>query len=325
MKVLGPTRHSRLNEGLAVVYLLLGLCYVLCLVSYHQQDPSLNTATSIVRPLNLIGRVGASVSDFSLQSFGLAAFAIPVLLVLLSWKWLRSESIDSQFIKIIGALALVVAICTLFSLGPQWRPFSGSIAPGGLIGVLLADYLTGELNPTGAILFTAAVAILSLYLVSTFSLAMVGRRLSGPAARWQAWRERRRQYKAERAEAKARFRQERKLEAARIAATAQAPIHTEPERVPRARRAVTPEPASAPIPEPAPVDEQVAAVDFAPPFQRISRSGPWRTWIATRPRRTRHLSISARALTSNLKRNPLSASHRRKKCARRSGFLPRIY
>jgi S-DNA-T family DNA segregation ATPase FtsK/SpoIIIE len=259
MNVLGPTRHSRLNEGLAVVYLLLGLCYVLCLVSYHQQDPSLNTATSTIRPLNLIGRVGADVADVSLQSFGLAAFAIPVLLVMLSWKWLRSEPIESQFIKVVGACTLVAAVCTLFSLGPLWHPFFGTVAPGGLIGVMTADFLTSELNPTGAILSTAAVAILSLYLVSTFSLAKVVGWLAPMAARWKAWRERRRLVKAERAEAKARAKEERRFEAQRIAAEKAAArsgtsapepaAQAEPAVVPRARRSV----AMAPLPEPEPL------------------------------------------------------------------------
>ncbi len=299
MKVLGPTRHSRLNEGLAVVYLLLGLCYVLCLVSYHQQDPSLNTATSVVRPLNLIGRVGADVADFSLQSFGLAAFAIPVLLVMLSWKWLRSEPIDSQFIKVVGAVTLITAVCTLFSLGPPWHPFAGTIAPGGLIGVLLADYLTSELNPTGAIIATAAVGILSLYLVSTFSLGMLARLSAGPIARWRVWRERRRLQKIERAEAKARLKEERKFEAQRIAAekaaqrtaqntAAKAPepfVQPQAEIVPRTRRSATisptpePEPVHpTPSPEPPPpiedipirtledLDRRSPSSDDAPPF-----------------------------------------------------------
>jgi DNA segregation ATPase FtsK/SpoIIIE, S-DNA-T family len=299
MKVLGPTRHSRLNEGLAVVYLLLGLCYVLCLVSYHQQDPSLNTATSTVRPLNLIGRVGAHVADFSLQSLGLAAFAIPVLLVMLSWKWLRSEPIESQFIKVIGACSLVTAVCTAFSLGPPWRPFAGTIAPGGLIGVFMADYLTSELNATGAIIATAAAGILSLYLVSTFSLGMLARWFSGPISRWQAWRERRRVLKALRVETKARLREERKLEAQRVATekaarktAAKAPeptVQPQAEIVPRTRRAVN----IAPIPEPEPVhptpppeppppiedipirtledlDRRAPSPDDAPPFDLVT-------------------------------------------------------
>ncbi len=175
MKLLGPTRHERLNEGLAVVFLLLGLCYVLSLVSYHQTDISWDTATgSLHRPLNLIGRAGAHVSDASLQVLGLGSFALPILLLALAWKWIRSEEIDAQLIKVIGGTALVAGVCTGLSFMPlMLRPFSGAIAPGGLIGVLLADYLVTNLNVTGALLTTAAVIVLSLYLVSTFSMKMV--------------------------------------------------------------------------------------------------------------------------------------------------------
>src|SRR5690242_6047491 len=117
MTLLGPTRHPRLNEGTAVVFLLVGLCYILSLVSYHQQDISLNTAIAeSVRPQNLIGRAGAHVSDFSLQVLGLGSFGIPVLLLGLAWKWLRSEEIQAQFIKLSGGTMLVLGMCTAFAL-----------------------------------------------------------------------------------------------------------------------------------------------------------------------------------------------------------------
>jgi len=85
MKFLGPTRHPRLNEALAVVYLFAGIFLILSLVSYHPFDPSLNTATGLVKPGNLTGRVGAAISDFLLQTLGLAAYAVPLLILLLGW------------------------------------------------------------------------------------------------------------------------------------------------------------------------------------------------------------------------------------------------
>jgi hypothetical protein len=48
MKILGPTTHSRLNEGGGVVFLAVGVALTLSLISYHPNDPSFNTATSTV-------------------------------------------------------------------------------------------------------------------------------------------------------------------------------------------------------------------------------------------------------------------------------------
>jgi DNA segregation ATPase FtsK/SpoIIIE, S-DNA-T family len=197
MKILGPTRHPRLNEGMAVVFLLLGLVFLLSIVSYHPQDISFNTASAEPRPLNLIGRVGAHASDLSLQLFGLGAMAIPLLLLMLAWKWLRSEEIGAGLVKIFGAVAFVLCLCTAAALGPDWKPFAGAIPAGGMAGMVLADALVSELNPTGAILTTIACFFLSLFLISKFSFTMLAAWFAGPVAlvrrlvlSYRAWRER---------------------------------------------------------------------------------------------------------------------------------------
>ena len=65
MKYLEPTRHPRLNEAMAVVYLFSGLFVFISLVSYHPFDPSLNTASGALQPVNLTGRTGAFLADLS--------------------------------------------------------------------------------------------------------------------------------------------------------------------------------------------------------------------------------------------------------------------
>ena len=104
MKFLGPTRHPRLNEACAVVYLLAGMFLFLSLISYSPFDPSWNTATVSVKPVNLTGQVGAALSDLLLQGFGFAAYAIPILILGLSWKWLRSSPMTSAWAKLGGAM-----------------------------------------------------------------------------------------------------------------------------------------------------------------------------------------------------------------------------
>ncbi len=121
MKFLGPTRHTRLNEAVAVVFLFAGLFVLLSLVSYHPFDPSWNSATGLVKPGNLTGRVGAAISDFLLQTLGLAAYTVPLLILLLGWKWVRSSTIEAPWIKLMGGLMLVAATCTAFGLAPEWR------------------------------------------------------------------------------------------------------------------------------------------------------------------------------------------------------------
>src|SRR5580658_814740 len=198
MKYLGPTRHARLNEASAVVFLFVGLFVFFSLSSYHPFDPSLNTASAPAQPVNLTGLAGAYFADFFLQTLGLGAYAIPVLILILGWMWIRSAEIGSSGIKLIGGFLLVASTCCALGLIPDWRPIAGAIPAGGQIGSILADAMVGSLNLMGAILATMACWIVSLYLVSTFEMAHVlvwFRRpwqwITGAAARFHAWREER--------------------------------------------------------------------------------------------------------------------------------------
>ncbi|HEY6347417.1 MAG TPA: DNA translocase FtsK 4TM domain-containing protein [Bryobacteraceae bacterium] len=199
MSYLGPTRHPRLNEAIAVVYLFTGLFVFISLASYYPFDPSLNTASGALKPVNLTGRAGAYLADFFLQTLGFGAYSIPTFLWIMGWKWLRSKPIGAAWIKSIGAAALVGSTCALLGLLlPDWRPIARLIPPGGLAGLVLASSLAGYFNLTGAVLVASAVWIVSLYLVSKFEMSRLPRWFGVPigwarmlAGRLAAWREER--------------------------------------------------------------------------------------------------------------------------------------
>src|SRR5580658_3155798 len=138
MKFLEPTQHPRLKEAVAVVFLFTGLFVFLSLASYHPFDPSLNTASEVVKPGNLTGRTGAFLADFFLQAFGLGAYAIPVLIFWLSLKLIWASKIDSAWAKLCGAVMLIGATCAALGLFSSWRPIAGVIPAGGLVGFALA-------------------------------------------------------------------------------------------------------------------------------------------------------------------------------------------
>jgi S-DNA-T family DNA segregation ATPase FtsK/SpoIIIE len=165
-------RHPRLNEATGVLCLFLGLVLFLSLASYYPLDPSWNTVTdSAAKAVNLIGPLGAVVADLFLQSLGLAAYSIPVLILTLGWKRIRASRVGSTWIKLAGSILLIAATAGGFGLIPDWRPIAGAIPAGGVIGSVIAAYLEGTLNVTGAVLATTAAWIASLYLVSTFEMA----------------------------------------------------------------------------------------------------------------------------------------------------------
>src|SRR5579872_1476224 len=213
MRLLGPTRNPRLNEAWGVVFLFTGTFLLLSLISYSPQDPSWNTAAGAGVVSNLTGRVGAHIADFCLQVFGLAAFGLPLLFVLLAWWWVRSVEIKEPLARICGSLLLVSSVCTLLSLGGNWRPIGQVVPASGLVGSLLSDFLATRFNRLGAALLTGTCLILSAYLISTFSMAKLAVWFAGPLAllnrqreRFANWRARR----AERAIERARLRAERR-------------------------------------------------------------------------------------------------------------------
>ena len=224
MKFLGPTERPRLNEVVALVMLLAGLCAILSLASYSPLDLSSNTVSKAAKPNNLLGEVGAYGADFALQVLGFAAYALPFALFSLGWKWVRSASIDGPGVKTFGFVLLLLAVAAAFGLWSEWHPFGGLIPASGLMGLLLAGFLVTHFNELGAWLLTMVAITLSLYLVSTFHIRMIGQWFAAPIAffhrlsdRFADWRELRAERAATRREARVRA----ALEAAEAAALAQ--------------------------------------------------------------------------------------------------------
>ncbi len=205
MKLLSPTQHKRLNEVTGFLLLSTGLVLLLSLVSYHAQDPSWDTAAES-HPLNLVGFPGAYLSDIFLQTFGAVAFLFPLLTFVLSWKWIRSEEVVAGGAKMFGSALLTLSAAAALGFLP-FRLFGGTVQPGGALGLVLAHELVNALNPAGALLATWTVTIVSIYLVSSFTVEKLAAWWSGIAewfgARRDAWLKRRALKAKARAEARA--------------------------------------------------------------------------------------------------------------------------
>jgi DNA segregation ATPase FtsK/SpoIIIE, S-DNA-T family len=218
MTLLSPSRHTRLNEAVGLLLLLLGLAVSLSLVSYSGADPSWNTATAATRTHNLLGLFGARWADLLLQIFGISVFLLPVHIWALGWKWVRSSPIESPWFRVLGSLALWFCISTACGLIPRPWLIGSAIHPSGIVGMVLADYLLARFDVAGAAIITVASGIIALYFASTFEVSTLMRWLRGPMAKWTAirakWkasREASHQRAIEKARAKAAERVERRV------------------------------------------------------------------------------------------------------------------
>jgi DNA segregation ATPase FtsK/SpoIIIE, S-DNA-T family len=215
MRLFTSSTSKRLNEVTGFLFLAFGLVILLGLASFHVQDPSWDTASGSVQTLNLTGKIGAHAADLLLQSFGVGAFLFPLLTFALGWKWMRSEDIQAPIVKLFGALLLFASFCAGAGLFPDVRVFSHAIPLGGVAGIVLSDMLLNLLNLAGAVIVTITGIIVSIYLVSAFTISKLEFLFEYPArwmailgGRWKDWREARQRRRIEIRKQKALRRQQ---------------------------------------------------------------------------------------------------------------------
>src|SRR5512137_935115 len=107
----------------------------LALISYSPRDVALNVSAPAPEggnAKNWIGPVGAYGADVLFQTLGFAAFVLPAAILILGWRWFRSQAIGSQAATLAGYVLLLLSLPSLLSLWhfPEVR---GAVPPGGLL------------------------------------------------------------------------------------------------------------------------------------------------------------------------------------------------
>ena len=209
MRFLTPTANKRLNELVGFVCMAVAMLIAAALISYSPHDASFDVAASTVEGAtrNWIGPAGAYGADLLFQGLGFAAFLLPAAILMLGWKWFRSQQIQSQVATLIGYGLLVLSLPSLLALLP-FPAVRGAVPAGGLLGSLLANSLRSGFN-WGAYLIAFVVFVSALFLTTSFSFSGTHAWATGPKgpigaverlgilqrvqARWHDWRERREQ------------------------------------------------------------------------------------------------------------------------------------
>ncbi len=274
--VLSPTRSRPLNVFLGVLLALVSLLLLLSLATWHATDPSLNTASGETGPHaihNWIGLFGAWLSDVLLQSLGLTAFFLPLWLGGLGWTWMHSRPGGSAWLRWTGTLLALIFLPTSFGLLPwHWR-WLHILPVEGVVGRLVSALLVSYVNIQGAWLIAGILAGAGLYFASAVSFWALK---EGIEERWihvQAWNDRYRNWREERAERKAEALAQRQAEEPADAEAGQASLR--PSRLAnlfRRKRA----------------SEQYLdpnSVDDVPAFQRAPRAAAEDEGVHTEPRK----------------------------------------
>jgi S-DNA-T family DNA segregation ATPase FtsK/SpoIIIE len=171
----------------------LGLFLLMALISFDSGDLSLNTYTSETGIHNLGGKVGANVADLFMQLFGIASYAIPCVLLYLSYNLLRFKELRWRRYKGIAFVFLVVSLSAIFAFNKETTVFLGrEMQTGGGVGFKTATVLKNWFGAPGALLVLLPVLAASIMVLSRFSFVLfAGWGISSLRSRWSRYQEKR--------------------------------------------------------------------------------------------------------------------------------------
>jgi S-DNA-T family DNA segregation ATPase FtsK/SpoIIIE len=207
-----PNRLVRLlSEARWLALAVLGLYFVLILISYDKMDPGWSHGTLVPKVHNLGGRAGAWMSDLLLYIFGFSAWWWAFCLLRIVWlgyrrltqKYVMSrepepEHSQEPLIRTIGFVLLFIG-----SVGLEYlRMYSLHVqlprAPGGVLGQLIGHSAHVAFGFTGATLLLLLLFGLGLSLFFHVSWLTLAERIGGGIEMIIEWFVQRYQYREDR-------------------------------------------------------------------------------------------------------------------------------
>lgn len=164
-------KHKHWHEIISLLLFAAGLLVVLALITYSATDPCFSVTGSGNEVKNSIGIIGAYFSDALLKLFGLTSYLIPLLLFGCALFLALGRDAVHPLLKKIGGIMLFIASSAFFGLqGETTRMFGEDVPSGGMLGGVIARVLVSGFFPTGAYIITVTAGIISLMLLTPFSL-----------------------------------------------------------------------------------------------------------------------------------------------------------
>ncbi|MFA5324368.1 MAG: DNA translocase FtsK 4TM domain-containing protein [Smithella sp.] len=183
------TNTKRIREIKGAVCLSLALFLLLCLVSYHPQDPSFTHVPLVAGGQvthNFTGKAGSYTADSLIRLLGIASFLLPLILVFCSFKYFLHPEFNINASRSVGFLFFVLSFAGIMAL-----LISGSIniygeslknGTGGLIGVSIVELLRIYFNAAGTYIILLLIFVVTLTFMIEFSIVSVTERFSKSGA-----------------------------------------------------------------------------------------------------------------------------------------------
>ncbi|MDI6777375.1 MAG: DNA translocase FtsK 4TM domain-containing protein [Syntrophales bacterium] len=165
------------REIKGVICLALALFLSLCLASYHPLDPSLTHYVAGDQQIhNLVGSVGSYTAASLFRLLGLAAFLLPIIFLIISFKYFLDSDFKVGAANITGLAALILSTSGLLVLVlTDIHLYGIRLHAGGLLGTVSAQVAHAYLNLAGAYILLILILIISLMATVNLSLVSLGR------------------------------------------------------------------------------------------------------------------------------------------------------
>ena len=175
--------NKRTREIKGVVCLSLALFLLLCLFSYHPQDPSFtHFVVSSQATHNFTGKAGSYTADSLIRLLGISSLLFPFFFLACSFQYLLRPAFTISTRRILGFLFFVLSFAGLMAI-----LFSGSVTvygeslkngTGGLLGVSIVEFLRISFNVAGTYIILILIFVVALTFMVEYSLVYLTERIS---------------------------------------------------------------------------------------------------------------------------------------------------
>jgi len=173
-----PKKFKSNLKSEIVGFLLLAIAAIifLSLASYNPMDTSAHTSAPNAPVTNTAGVIGAHVAEALFFTVGLAAYVLPLVLLVWAWKTFWGKTGREVYLKLVGLVMMLVsigALAQMLDLSMRGSRFGA----GGVMGPYAADFLAGLFGRLGAQTVALTFLIISILLTTEFllfSIAVIG-------------------------------------------------------------------------------------------------------------------------------------------------------
>ncbi len=167
--------NKQMREIKGIGCLALAVFLLLCLISYHPQDPSFTHFVAEGKDAhNFIGLAGSYIADSLIRLLGISSFFLPLIFLACSFGYFLRAEFNVSKCRFLGAIFFIFSFAGLMTAIIDTVTIYGeTLKAGGLIGAGTVQTLLSYFNVAGTYILLILILIVSLIFMIDFSLMIL--------------------------------------------------------------------------------------------------------------------------------------------------------